>query len=209
MSPGKGGDLRTDSTGGRRALVGALLSGALLGVPLLLLGTGAVVSSALPAGAGGGRTVATADPRAPVIVPGLQQVKFAPAAAIETTTTAAPPTTTAATPTTAPAPPTTVPRTTPPTTARPEAAAASAAPANTATGLATWYAAAPAGRCASTSLPFGTVLTVRDNATGVTITCLVDDRETAGPPHLVDLSPEGFSAMAPLSQGVIGVTVTW
>ena len=202
MSPGKGGDLRTDSTGGRRALVGALLSGALLGVPLLLLGTGAVVSSALPAGAGGGRTVATADPRAPVIVPGLQQVKFAPAAAIETTTTAAPPTTTAA-------PPTTVPRTTPPTTARPEAAAASAAPADTATGLATWYAAAPAGRCASTSLPFGTVLTVRDNATGVTITCLVDDRETAGPPHLVDLSPEGFSAMAPLSQGVIGVTVTW
>jgi hypothetical protein len=205
MSPGKGGDLRTDSTGGRRALVGALLSGALLGVPLLLLGTGAVVSSALPAGAGGGRTVATADPRAPVIVPGLQQVKFAPTADFDTTTTTAappPPTTTAA-------PPTTVPRTTPPTTARPEAAATAAAPANTATGLATWYAAAPAGRCASTSLPFGTVLTIRDNATGVTITCLVDDRETAGPPHLVDLSPEGFSAMAPLSQGVIGVTVTW
>jgi rare lipoprotein A (peptidoglycan hydrolase) len=140
-----------------------------------------------------------------VIVPGLQQVKFAPAADFDTTTTTAgppPPTTTAA-------PPTTVPRTTPPTTARPEAAATAAAPANTATGLATWYAAAPAGRCASTSLPFGTVLTVRDNATGVTITCLVDDRETAGPPHLVDLSPEGFSAMAPLSQGVIGVTVTW
>ncbi len=205
MSPGKGGDLRTDSTGGRRALVGALLSGALLGVPLLLLGTGAVVSSALPAGAGGGRTVATADPRAPVIVPGLQQVKFAPTADFDTTTTTAappPPTTTAA-------PPTTVPRTTPPTTARPEAAATAAAPADTATGLATWYAAAPAGRCASTSLPFGTVLTIRDNATGVTITCLVDDRETAGPPHLVDLSPEGFSAMAPLSQGVIGVTVTW
>jgi hypothetical protein len=205
MSPGKGGDLRTDSTGGRRALVGALLSGALLGVPLLLLGTGAVVSSALPAGAGGGRTVATADPRAPVIVPGLQQVKFAPAADFDTTTTTAappPPTTTAA-------PPTTVPHSTPPTTARPEAAATAAAPANTATGLATWYAAAPAGRCASTSLPFGTVLTVRDNATGASITCLVDDRETAGPPHLVDLSPEGFSAMAPLSQGVIGVTVTW
>src|SRR3984957_21292858 len=112
MSPGKAGDLRTDSTGGRRALVGALLSGALLGVPLLLLGTGAVVSSALPAGAGGGRTVATADPRAPVVVPGIQQVKFAPAATIVTTTTV-PPTTTTAPPTT------TVPRTTPPTTARP------------------------------------------------------------------------------------------
>jgi len=204
MSPGKGGDLRTDSTGGRRALIGALLSGALLGIPLLLLGTGAVMSSALPAGAGGGRTVATADPRAPVIVPGIQQVKFAPAAAIDTTSTTAPP------PTTTAPPSTTVARTTPPTTARPApTTTTTTAPAHTATGLATWYAAAPAGRCASTSLPFGTVLTVTDNATGVSITCLVDDRETAGPPHLVDLSPEGFSAMAPLSQGVIGVTVTW
>ncbi|HXQ19962.1 MAG TPA: hypothetical protein VN781_10100 [Acidimicrobiales bacterium] len=50
---------------------------------------------------------------------------------------------------------------------------------------------------------------MRDDTTGVSITCLVDDRETAGPPHLVDLSPEGFTAMAPLSQGVITVTITW
>jgi rare lipoprotein A (peptidoglycan hydrolase) len=187
-------------------LVGALLSGALLGVPLLLLSTGAVVSSALPAGAGGGRTLATADPRARVVLPGLQQVKFAsPAAIATTTTTAAPPTTTAA-------PPTTVPRTTPPTTERPAVATTTttaAGPTNTATGLATWYAAAPAGYCASTSLAFGTVLTITDDATGGVITCTVDDRETAGPPHLVDLSPEGFSALEPLSQGVITVTVTW
>lgn len=186
-------------------LVGALLSGALLGVPLLLLGTGAVVSSALPAGAGGGRTVATADPRARVIVPGLEQVKFAAPAAIATTTTTAPPPTTTAPPpttTTRPAPTTTTARPAPTTTT-------TTAPTNTATGLATWYAEAPAGRCASTSLPFGTELTIRDDTTGATITCLVDDRETAGPPHLVDLSPEGFSAMAPLSQGVITVTVTW
>jgi len=205
MSPGKGGGLRTESTGGRRVLVGVLLSGALLGVPLLLLGTGAVVSSALPAGAGGGRTVATADPRARVIVPGLQQVKFAAPAAIATTTTTAPPPTTTAPPpttTTRPAPITTTARPAPTTTT-------TTAPTNTATGLATWYAEAPAGRCASTSLPFGTELTIRDDTTGATITCLVDDRETAGPPHLVDQSPEGFSAMAPLSQGVITVTVTW
>jgi rare lipoprotein A (peptidoglycan hydrolase) len=190
-------------------LVGALLSGALLGVPLLLLSTGAVVSSALPAGAGGGRTLATADPRARVVLPGLQQVKFASPAAIATTTT--------------PPPPTTVPTTTPPTTERPAVATTTtterpavatttttaAGPTNTATGLATWYAAAPAGYCASTSLPFGTVLTITDDATGGVITCVVDDRETAGPPHLVDLSPEGFSSLAPLSQGVITVTVTW
>jgi hypothetical protein len=116
-----------------------------------------------------------------VIVPGLQQVAFAAPA---TATTDPPPTTTP--------PPTTVAPTTTPTTARPAVTPTTAA-----------------GRCASTSLPFGTVLTIRDNATGTTITCVVDDRETAGPPHLVDLSPEGFSEMAPLSQGVIGVTVTW
>jgi rare lipoprotein A (peptidoglycan hydrolase) len=180
-------------------LVGALLSGALLGVPLLLLSTGAVVSSALPAGAGGGRTLATGAPRARVVLPGLQQVKFAsPTTIATTTTTAAPPTTTAAPPTTTerPAVVTTTTTTAP-------------GPTNTATGLATWYAAAPAGYCASTSLAFGTVLTITDDATGDVITCIVDDRETAGPPHLVDLSPEGFSSLAPLSQGVITVTVTW
>jgi rare lipoprotein A (peptidoglycan hydrolase) len=200
MSPGKGGDLRTESTGGRRVLIGALLSGALLGVPLLLLSTGAVVSSALPAGAGGGRTLAAADPRARVVLPGLQQVKFAsPTTIAPTTTTIAPTTTTAAPPTTT-------------TTERPAVVTTTttqAGPTDTATGLATWYAAAPTGYCASTSLPFGTVLTITDDATGGVITCKVDDRETAGPPHLVDLSPAGFSALAPLSQGVITVTVTW
>jgi rare lipoprotein A (peptidoglycan hydrolase) len=126
-------------------------------------------------------------------------VKFASPADIATTTSA-------------PAP-TTVPPTTPPTTERPAVVTttttASAGPTNSATGLATWYAAAPAGYCASTSLPFGTVLTITDDATGGVITCIVDDRETAGPPHLVDLSPEGFSSLEPLSQGVITVTVTW
>jgi rare lipoprotein A (peptidoglycan hydrolase) len=202
MSPGKGGDLRTESTGERRVLVGALLCGALLGLPLLLLGTGAVVSSALPAGAGGGRTVATAASRARVVIPDLEQAKFAEPTISTTTTTVAPPTTTDPPPTTVASPP--------PTKARAAVVTTTTtAPSDTAVGLATWYAEAPAGRCASTSLPFGTELTVTDNATGASITCLVDDRETAGPPHLVDLSPEGFSALAPLSQGVIGVTVTW
>jgi rare lipoprotein A (peptidoglycan hydrolase) len=186
-------------------LVGALLCGALLGLPLLLLGTGAVVSSALPAGAGGGRTVATATSRARVVLPDLQQVKFAEPATISTTTT----TTTVVPPTTTDPPPATD-VSPPPTKARAAVVTTTTtAPSDTAVGLATWYAEAPAGRCASTSLPFGTELTVTDSATGASITCLVDDRETAGPPHLVDLSPEGFSALAPLSQGVIGVTVTW
>jgi rare lipoprotein A (peptidoglycan hydrolase) len=178
-------------------LVGALLSGALLGVPLLLLGTGAVVSNALPAGVGGGRTVATVPLRGPVgVVPGLERVNFV---APTTTTAAAPPTTTT---TASPGPPVTAAARFAPTTT-------TAAPTDTATGLATWYAEAPPGRCASPSLPFGTELTIRDDATGAVITCLVDDREADNPGRVVDLSPEGFSDMAPLSQGVITVTVTW
>jgi rare lipoprotein A (peptidoglycan hydrolase) len=50
---------------------------------------------------------------------------------------------------------------------------------------------------------------VTDIATGATVTCLVDDREADNPGRVVDLSPSGFEAMAPLSQGVIQVTVSW
>ena len=76
-------------------------------------------------------------------------------------------------------------------------------------GDATWYAAAPAGYCASPTLPFGTVLTVVNNATGASTVCTVDDREAAGYPRVVDLSPEGFSQIADTSQGVVDVTISW
>ena len=55
--------------------------------------------------------------------------------------------------------------------------------------------AAP-GMCASPTLPFGTVLTVTNNATGASTTCTVDDRESAGYPRVVDMSPEGFAEIA-------------
>ena len=58
-------------------------------------------------------------------------------------------------------------------------------------GQATWYAAAPAGMCASPSLAFGTVVTVTNVATGASTTCTVDDREQAGYPRVVDMSPSG------------------
>ena len=76
-------------------------------------------------------------------------------------------------------------------------------------GQATWYAEAPAGMCASPTLPFGTVLTVVNNDTGATTTCQVDDREDSGYPRVVDLSPEGFSQIADLNQGVVDVTISW
>jgi rare lipoprotein A (peptidoglycan hydrolase) len=53
------------------------------------------------------------------------------------------------------------------------------------------------------------VLTVTNIASGASITCTVDDREAAGPPHVVDLSPSGFEGLAPLSQGVVQVNISW
>jgi hypothetical protein len=175
-------------------LVGSVLSLGLLGVPLLLLGTGAALSAA-PGGAGGGRTAAASLARAQNGYLGSTKVVFqAPA----TTTTVSPVTTT-----TEPLPTTTTAPPPPPTTTT------TTDPADVATGLATWYSEAAPGRCASPWLPKGTSLTVEDLATGVTITCLVDDREAANPGRVVDLSPSGFASMAPLSQGTIQVTISW
>jgi rare lipoprotein A (peptidoglycan hydrolase) len=115
----------------------------------------------------------------------------------------------ATTTTTAPAPTTTTTAPPPTTTTRPPTTTTTTAPPTTSKGLATWYAEAPAGKCASPWLPFGTVLTVTDIATGASITCVVDDREAAGPPHVVDLSPSGFEGLAPLSQGTVQVDISW
>jgi rare lipoprotein A (peptidoglycan hydrolase) len=76
-------------------------------------------------------------------------------------------------------------------------------------GQATWYAAAPAGRCARPTLPFGTILTVTNVATGASTTCVVDDREEAGYPRVVDMSPSGFAQLADPSQGVVDVSISW
>jgi rare lipoprotein A (peptidoglycan hydrolase) len=37
----------------------------------------------------------------------------------------------------------------------------------------------------------------------------VDDREGAGYPRVVDMSPEGFSQIADIGQGVVDVTISW
>ena len=76
-------------------------------------------------------------------------------------------------------------------------------------GEATWYAAAPAGMCASPTLPFGTVLTVVNNATGASTCARWTTARRPGYPRVVDLSPEGFSQIADLSQGVVDVTISW
>lgn len=75
-------------------------------------------------------------------------------------------------------------------------------------GVATWYSYFP-GRCATWFLPMGTVVTVRDLATGRTISCTVTDHEDSGSDHIIDLNETQFAELAPLAQGVINVRVTW
>ena len=73
----------------------------------------------------------------------------------------------------------------------------------------TYYASYfPASGCASPDLPKGTVLTVTASS-GAQVVCTVDDREADNPGRVVDLSPAEFSQLAPLSSGVVAVTVSW
>jgi len=198
LSPKKGGGLREHNTGGRRLLVGSLLSVGILGVPLLLLGTGASFTSGAPGAAGGGRVAAVGLARAPGAE--IQELKLDFQLPPVTTTTVPP---SVVTTTTVP-PTTTTTATVPPTTTT-----TATVPSTSASGIATWYSEAPAGTCASPWLPKGVTLTVTDEATGATITCLVADREADNPGRVVDLSPSGFEQLAPLSQGVVEVTVSW
>jgi len=75
-------------------------------------------------------------------------------------------------------------------------------------GDATWYSYIP-GRCATSYLPFGLRLTVRDLATGRAIVCITSDREAARGNRVVDLSETQFAQLAPLAKGVIRVRVSW
>ena len=83
-----------------------------------------------------------------------------------------------------------------------------AAPRNAQTGTATWYEGGTASGCAHLTLPKGTVVTVTAISSGRQVTCTVDDRGPFGS-HIIDLSPSGFQALAPLSTGVVSVRITW
>jgi beta-lactam-binding protein with PASTA domain len=75
-------------------------------------------------------------------------------------------------------------------------------------GDATWYVYTP-GRCATSYLPYGTRVTVRDLATGRAIVCVVTDKEAAHGDRVVDLNQSQFAQLAPLTKGVIRVKVSW
>jgi beta-lactam-binding protein with PASTA domain len=75
-------------------------------------------------------------------------------------------------------------------------------------GDATWYRYIP-NHCATWYLPRGTRITVRDLKTGKVIHCIASDREAAHGNRVVDLDSQQFAELAPLSQGVIVVKVSW
>ncbi len=75
-------------------------------------------------------------------------------------------------------------------------------------GVATWYRYIP-GQCATSYLPMGTVITVQDLSSGVTLHCVVTDRQEVAPGRVVDLSRQQFRALAPLWRGVVRVRVSW
>ncbi len=76
-------------------------------------------------------------------------------------------------------------------------------------GEASWYYAPGSGfTAAHPSLPFGTAVTVTNLVNGRSVTVVINDRGPFGG-RIIDLSPEAFSAIAPLGQGVAQVRLTW
>jgi uncharacterized protein YabE (DUF348 family) len=77
-------------------------------------------------------------------------------------------------------------------------------------GEASWYSFAPGDglTAAHPWLPFGTVVTVTNLANGNSVQVVINDRGPFGG-RVIDLSDEAFARLAPLSQGVCQVRLTW
>jgi rare lipoprotein A (peptidoglycan hydrolase) len=89
----------------------------------------------------------------------------------------------------------------PPTTAPP--------PAHVESGDATWLDTIPTGTCANNDAAMGEVISVTAVGTGVTVTCRVVSRGPYGAGRIVDLAEATFALLAPPSQGVVAVRVSW
>jgi resuscitation-promoting factor RpfB len=77
-------------------------------------------------------------------------------------------------------------------------------------GEASWYGFAPGDglTAAHPWLPFGTVVSVENLANGRTVQVVINDRGPFGG-RIIDLSDQAFARIAPLSQGVCQVRLTW
>ena len=172
----------------------------------------------------GASEVRTADPGATpstelaathTTVGGVSESDALLAVTTTTTTTIARPTTTTTRPrptttTTVPKPKPKVLAAPPPTTTTtaPKQTAPPPATGNSQVGRASWYQQVQ-GTCAHRTLPFGTVVTITNNATGASATCTVGDRGPFTSDLIIDLSPADFSKLAPTTAGVVGVTLHW
>jgi hypothetical protein len=79
-------------------------------------------------------------------------------------------------------------------------------------GQASWYdfCKTDGDFAAHLSLPFGTVVTVRNLDNDETVTVVINDRGPYGVPgRIIDLCDSAFAQIAPLSQGVANVEITW
>ena len=95
-----------------------------------------------------------------------------------------------------------------PAPAAPAPHAESAAAGGSLTGQASWYYVDSNLTAASPWLPFGTVVTVTNLATGARVTVVINDRGPFGG-RIIDLSEAAFARIAPLGQGVASVRLTW
>ncbi len=80
------------------------------------------------------------------------------------------------------------------------------------TGQASWYdfCKVDGDYAAHLTLPFGTVVTVRNLSNDETVTVVINDRGPYGVPgRIIDLCDSAFTQIAPLGQGVADVEITW
>lgn len=77
-------------------------------------------------------------------------------------------------------------------------------------GEASWYSFAPGTELTAAHpwLPFGTVVNVTNIANGESVQVVINDRGPFGG-RIIDLSDEAFARIAPLSQGVCQVRLSW
>jgi hypothetical protein len=75
-------------------------------------------------------------------------------------------------------------------------------------GVASWYGCS-GYHAASPWLPFGTVVHVLNVENGRSVSVVINDRGPYGPGRIIDLCSPAFSAIAPLTQGLAHVRITW
>jgi hypothetical protein len=77
-------------------------------------------------------------------------------------------------------------------------------------GQASWYNMCSGMHAAHLTLPFGTVVLVRNLDNGKTVTVVINDRGPYGVPgRIIDLCEPAFAQIAPLGQGVARVEISW